>query len=202
MVDEVQKTIKLTIALGLLGVLLTVITVLSMLSRDSLDTYLGYKYTVENLPELSVNSGGTLGYYELLDAIDTYAIYVPMYITYVEDGVEYTMLYKRDKTGGTVRLEIYKGDKDSYDETPSRNIQVYSRVEGNLLRNGAIVDKVLLEYDLGIDIGEVDRVASTGVLAYEFSEELYKSFINDRFVCTILTGYNDSNIESIELVRK
>ena len=206
MTSELRKLIYFTIELILLGAIVTIVAVMALIGRDSLNVFVDAQYAKLNLPEVVAYSKGSVGYYELVDLIDTYAPVTEVeisYSKYVEDTrvVTFTSV---PTNGNGIRLAV--GDKaPEYGEPFSGH--VYSRQEGKLYCDGEETTPLQLALDMKIldmkilesELNGLDSLYGNGVLDYEFIERLFEWAKDDRFICTVVQLQDTSQIERISL---
>ena len=214
MTSELRKLIYFTIELILLGAIVTIVAVMALIGRDSLNVFVDAQYAKLNLPEVVAYSKGSVGYYELVDLIDTYAPVTEVEISYsmkVEGTSEVTREVTRVVTftsvptnGNGIRLAV--GDKaPEYGEPFSGH--VYSRQEGKLYCDGEETTPLQLALDMKIldmkilesELNGLDSLHGNGVLDYEFIEKLFEWAKDDRFICTVVQLQDTSQIERISL---
>lgn len=201
MTSELRKLIYFTIELILLGAIVTIVAVMALIGRDSLNVFVDAQYAKLNLPEVVAYSKGSVGYYELVDLIDTYAPVTEVEISYPNDvgGTSVVTFTSVPTNGKGIRLAV--GDKaPEYGETFSGF--VYGRQEGKLYRNGVETTPALLELDMKIQtsaLNGLDSLYGNGVLDYEFIERLFEWAKDDRFICTVVQLQDTSQIERISL---
>jgi hypothetical protein len=201
MTSELRKLIYFTIELILLGAIVTIVAVMALIGRDSLNVFVDAQYAKLNLPEVVAYSKGSVGYYELVDLIDTYAPVTEVEISYPNDvgGTSVVTFTSVPTNGKGIRLAV--GDKaPEYGETFSGF--VYGRQEGKLYRNGVETTPALLELDMKIQtsaLNGLDSLYGNGVLDYEFVEKLFYWAKDERFICTVVQLQDTSQIERISL---
>lgn len=201
MTSELRKLIYFTVELILLGAIVTIVAVMALIGRDSLNVFVDAQYAKLNLPEVVAYSKGSVGYYELVDLIDTYAPVTEVEISYPNDvgGTSVVTFTSVPTNGKGIRLAV--GDKaPEYGETFSGF--VYSRQEGKLYRNGVETTPALLELDMKIQtsaLNGLDSLYGNGVLDYEFVERLFYWAKDERFICTVVQLQDTSQIERISL---
>lgn len=201
MTSELRKLIYFTIELILLGAIVTIVAVMALIGRDSLNVFVDAQYAKLNLPEVVAYSKGSVGYYELVDLIDTYAPVTEVEISYPNDvgGTSVVTFTSVPTNGKGIRLAV--GDKaPEYGETFSGF--VYGRQEGKLYRNGVETTPALLELDMKIQtsaLNGLDSLYGNGVLDYEFVERLFYWAKDERFICTVVQLQDTSQIERISL---
>ena len=201
MTSELRKLIYFTIELILLGAIVTIVAVMALIGRDSLNVFVDAQYAKLNLPEVVAYSKGSVGYYELVDLIDTYAPVTEVEISYPNDvgGTSVVTFTSVPTNGKGIRLAV--GDKaPEYGETFSGF--VYGRQEGKLYRNGVETTPALLELDMKIQtsaLNGLDSLYGNGVLDYEFIEKLFEWAKDERFICTVVQLQDTSQIERISL---
>jgi hypothetical protein len=209
MTSELRKLIYFTIELILLGAIVTIVAVMALIGRDSLNVFVDAQYAKLSLPEVVAYSKGSVGYYELVDLIDTYAPVTEVEISYsrnVEGTSGGTNVVTRVVTftsvptnGKGIRLAVGS-------EAPKQGVafsgHVYSRQGGKLYRNGIETTSALLEMDMKIpttSLSDLDGIYGNGVLDYEFIEKLFEWAKDDRFICTVVQLQDTSQIERISL---
>ena len=201
MTSELRKLIYFTIELILLGAIVTIVAVMALIGRDSLNVFVDAQYAKLSLPEVVAYSKGSVGYYELVDLIDTYAPVTEVEISYPNDvgGTSVVTFTSVPTNGKGIRLAV--GDKaPEYGETFSGF--VYGRQEGKLYRNGVETTPALLELDMKIQtsaLNGLDSLYGNGVLDYEFIERLFEWAKDERFICTVVQLQDTSQIERISL---
>jgi hypothetical protein len=209
MTSELRKLIYFTIELILLGAIVTIVAVMALIGRDSLNVFVDAQYAKLNLPEVVAYSKGSVGYYELVDLIDTYAPVTEVEISYskeVEDTsggtseVTSVVTFTSVPTNGKgIRLAV--GDKaPEYGEPFSGH--VYSRQEGKLYCDGRETTPVQLALDMKLqplELNGLDSLYGNGVLDYEFIEKLFEWAKDERFICTVVQLQDTSQIERISL---
>lgn len=201
MTSELRKLIYFTIELILLGAIVTIVAVMALIGRDSLNVFVDAQYAKLSLPEVVAYSKGSVGYYELVDLIDTYAPVTEVEISYPNDvgGTSVVTFTSVPTNGKGIRLAV--GDKaPEYGETFSGF--VYGRQEGKLYRNGVETTPALLELDMKIQtsaLNGLDSLYGNGVLDYEFVERLFYWAKDERFICTVVQLQDTSQIERISL---
>ena len=201
MTSELRKLIYFTIELILLGAIVTIVAVMALIGRDSLNVFVDAQYAKLSLPEVVAYSKGSVGYYELVDLIDTYAPVTEVEISYPNDvgGTSVVTFTSVPTNGKGIRLAV--GDKaPKYGETFSGF--VYGRQEGKLYRDGVETTPALLELDMKIQtsaLNGLDSLYGNGVLDYEFIEKLFEWAKDDRFICTVVQLQDTSQIERISL---
>ena len=201
MTSELRKLIYFTIELILLGAIVTIVAVMALIGRDSLNVFVDAQYAKLNLPEVVAYSKGSVGYYELVDLIDTYAPVTEVEISYPNDvgGTSVVTFTSVPTNGKGIRLAV--GDKaPEYGETFSGF--VYGRQGGKLYRNGVETTPALLELDMKIQtsaLNGLDSLYGNGVLDYEFVERLFYWAKDERFICTVVQLQDTSQIERISL---
>lgn len=201
MTSELRKLIYFTVELILLGAIVTIVAVTALIGRDSLNVFVDAQYAKLSLPEVVAYSKGSVGYYELVDLIDTYAPVTEVEISYPNDvgGTSVVTFTSVPTNGKGIRLAV--GDKaPEYGETFSGF--VYGRQEGKLYRNGVETTPALLELDMKIQtsaLNGLDSLYGNGVLDYEFVERLFYWAKDERFICTVVQLQDTSQIERISL---
>ena len=201
MTSELRKLVYFTIELILLGAIVTIVAVMALIGRDSLNVFVDAQYAKLSLPEVVAYSKGSVGYYELVDLIDTYAPVTEVEISYPNDvgGTSVVTFTSVPTNGKGIRLAV--GDKaPEYGETFSGF--VYGRQEGKLYRNGVETTPALLELDMKIQtsaLNGLDSLYGNGVLDYEFVERLFYWAKDERFICTVVQLQDTSQIERILL---
>ena len=201
MTSELRKLIYFTIELILLGAIVTIVAVMALIGRDSLNVFVDAQYAKLSLPEVVAYSKGSVGYYELVDLIDTYAPVTEVEISYPNDvgGTSVVTFTSVPTNGKGIRLAV--GDKaPEYGETFSGF--VYGRQGGKLYRNGVETTPALLELDMKIQtsaLNGLDSLYGNGVLDYEFVERLFYWAKDERFICTVVQLQDTSQIERISL---
>lgn len=201
MTSELRKLIYFTVELILLGAIVTIVAVMALIGRDSLNVFVDAQYAKLSLPEVVAYSKGSVGYYELVDLIDTYAPVTEVEISYPNDvgGTSVVTFTSVPTNGKGIRLAV--GDKaPEYGETFSGF--VYGRQEGKLYRNGVETTPALLELDMKIQtsaLNGLDSLYGNGVLDYEFVERLFYWAKDERFICTVVQLQDTSHIERISL---
>jgi hypothetical protein len=182
---------------------------MALIGRDSLNVFVDAQYAKLSLPEVVAYSKGSVGYYELVDLIDTYAPVTEVEISYsrnVEGTSGGTNVVTRVVTftsvptnGKGIRLAVGS-------EAPKQGVafsgHVYSRQGGKLYRNGIETTSALLEMDMKIpttSLSDLDGIYGNGVLDYEFIEKLFEWAKDDRFICTVVQLQDTSQIERISL---
>lgn len=201
MTSELRKLIYFTVELILLGAIVTIVAVMALIGRDSLNVFVDAQYAKLSLPEVVAYSKGSVGYYELVDLIDTYAPVTEVEISYSNDvgGTSVVTFTSVPTNGKGIRLAV--GDKaPEYGETFSGF--VYGRQEGKLYRNGVETTPALLELDMKIQtsaLNGLDSLYGNGVLDYEFVERLFYWAKDERFICTVVQLQDTSQIERISL---
>ena len=201
MTSELRKLIYFTIELILLGAIVTIVAVMALIGRDSLNVFVDAQYAKLSLPEVVAYSKGSVGYYELVDLIDSYAPVTEVEISYPNDvgGTSVVTFTSVPTNGKGIRLAV--GDKaPEYGETFSGF--VYGRQEGKLYRNGVETTPALLELDMKIQtsaLNGLDSLYGNGVLDYEFVERLFYWAKDERFICTVVQLQDTSQIERISL---
>lgn len=201
MTSELRKLIYFTVELILLGAIVTIVAVTALIGRDSLNVFVDAQYAKLSLPEVVAYSKGSVGYYELVDLIDTYAPVTEVEISYPNDvgGTSVVTFTSVPTNGKGIRLAV--GDKaPEYGETFSGF--VYGRQEGKLYRNGVETTPALLELDMKIQtsaLNGLDSLYGNGVLDYEFVERLFYWAKDERFICTVVQLQDTSHIERISL---
>lgn len=201
MTSELRKLIYFTIELILLGAIVTIVAVMALIGRDSLNVFVDAQYAKLNLPEVVAYSKGSVGYYELVDLIDTYAPVTEVeisYSKYVEDTrvVTFTSV---PTNGKGIRLAV--GDKAPEYGEPFSGF-VYGRQEGKLYCDGKETTPAQLEQVMKIpesELNGLDSLYGNGVLDYEFIEKLFEWAKDDRFICTVVQLQDTSQIERISL---
>ena len=205
MTSELRKLIYFTIELILLGAIVTIVAVMALIGRDSLNVFVDAQYAKLNLPEVVAYSKGSVGYYELVDLIDTYAPVTEVEISY-SDYVKGTGVVTRVVTftsvptnGKGIRLAVGS-------EAPKQGVDfsghVYSRQEGKLYCDGEETTPVQLGQDMKIpesELNGLDSLYGNGVLDYEFIERLFEWAKDERFICTVVQLQDTSQIERISL---
>lgn len=206
MTSELRKLIYFTIELILLGAIVTIVAVMALIGRDSLNVFVDAQYAKLNLPEVVAYSKGSVGYYELVDLIDTYAPVTEVEISYSKD-VEGTGVVTRVVTftsvptnGKGIRLAVGS-------EAPKQGVDfsghVYSRQEGKLYCGGGDeTTPAQLEQDMKLqpfELNGLDSLYGNGVLDYEFIERLFEWAKDERFICTVVQLQDTSQIERISL---
>jgi hypothetical protein len=208
MTSELRKLIYFTIELILLGAIVTIVAVMALIGRDSLNVFVDAQYAKLNLPEVVAYSKGSVGYYELVDLIDTYAPVTEVEISYSKevegtsggtDVVTRVVTFTSVPTNGKgIRLAV--GDKaPEYGEPFSG---VYSRQEGKLYCDGYERTPEQLALDMKLEpleLNGLDSLYGNGVLDYEFIEKLFEWAKDDRFICTVVQLQDTSQIERISL---
>ena len=201
MTSELRKLIYFTIELILLGAIVTIVAVMALIGRDSLNVFVDAQYAKLSLPEVVAYSKGSVGYYELVDLIDSYAPVTEVEISYPNDvgGTSVVTFTSVPTNGKGIRLAV--GDKaPEYGETFSGF--VYGRQEGKLYRNGVETTPALLELDMKIQtsaLNGLNNLYGNGVLDYEFIERLFEWAKDERFICTVVQLQDTSQIERISL---
>lgn len=201
MTSELRKLVYFTIELILLGAIVTIVAVMALIGRDSLNVFVDAQYAKLSLPEVVAYSKGSVGYYELVDLIDTYAPVTEVEISYPNDvgGTSVVTFTSVPTNGKGIRLAV--GDKaPEYGETFSGS--VYGRQEGKLYRDGVETTPALLELDMKIQtsaLNGLDSLYGNGVLDYEFVERLFYWAKDERFICTVVQLQDTSQIERILL---
>lgn len=201
MTSELRKLIYFTVELILLGAIVTIVAVMALIGRDSLNVFVDAQYAKLNLPEVVAYSKGSVGYYELVDLIDTYAPVTEVEISYPNDvgGTSVVTFTSVPTNGKGIRLAV--GDKaPEYGETFSGF--VYGRQEGKLYCDGEEKTPAQLEQDMKIkpfELNGLDSLYGNGVLDYEFIERLFEWAKDERFICTVVQLQDTSQIERISL---
>lgn len=201
MTSELRKLIYFTVELILLGAIVTIVAVMALIGRDSLNVFVDAQYAKLNLPEVVAYSKGSVGYYELVDLIDTYAPVTEVEISYPNDvgGTSVVTFTSVPTNGKGIRLAV--GDKaPEYGETFSGF--VYGRQEGKLYCDGEEKTPAQLELDMKIQtsaLNGLDSLYGNGVLDYEFVERLFYWAKDERFICTVVQLQDTSQIERISL---
>lgn len=201
MTSELRKLIYFTVELILLGAIVTIVAVMALIGRDSLNVFVDAQYAKLNLPEVVAYSKGSVGYYELVDLIDTYAPVTEVEISYPNDdeGTCVVTFTSVPTNGNGIRLAV--GDKaPEYGEPFSGH--VYSRQEGKLYCDGEETTPTQLEQDMKLqplELNGLDSLYGNGVLDYEFIERLFEWAKDDRFICTVVQLQDTSQIERISL---
>ena len=222
MTSELRKLIYFTIELILLGAIVTIVAVMALIGRDSLNVFVDAQYAKLNLPEVVAYSKGSVGYYELVDLIDTYAPVTEVEISYSkndpkddpndapnddpndDEGTCVVTFTSVPTNGKGIRLAV--GDKaPEYGEPFSGH--VYSRQEGKLYCDGEETTPLQLALDMKIldmkilesELNGLDSLHGNGVLDYEFIERLFEWAKDDRFICTVVQLQDTSQIERISL---
>ena len=205
MTSELRKLIYFTIELILLGAIVTIVAVMALIGRDSLNVFVDAQYAKLNLPEVVAYSKGSVGYYELVDLIDTYAPVTEVEISYSKN-VEGTDVVTRVVTftsvptnGNGIRLAV--GDKAPEYGEPFLG-HVYSRQEGKLYCDGEETTPTQLEQDMKLqplELNGLDSLYGNGVLDYEFIERLFEWAKDERFIFTVVQLQDTSQIERISL---
>lgn len=201
MTSELRKLIYFTVELILLGAIVTIVAVMALIGRDSLNVFVDAQYAKLNFPEVVAYSKGSVGYYELVDLIDTYAPVTEVEISYPNSvgGTSVVTFTSVPTNGKGIRLAV--GDKaPEYGEPFS--VPVYGRQEGKLYRNGEEKTPAQLEQDMKIKpfaLNGLDSLYGNGVLDYEFIEKLFEWAKDDRFICTVVQLQDTSQIERISL---
>lgn len=201
MTSELRKLIYFTVELILLGAIVTIVAVMALIGRDSLNVFVDAQYAKLNLPEVVAYSKGSVGYYELVDLIDTYAPVTEVEISYPNDvgGTSVVTFTSVPTNGKGIRLAV--GDKaPEYGEPFSG--PVYGRQEGKLYCDGDEKTPAQLEMDMKIpttSLSDLDGIYGNGVLDYEFVERLFYWAKDERFICTVVQLQDTSQIERISL---
>lgn len=206
MTSELRKLIYFTIELILLGAIVTIVAVMALIGRDSLNVFVDAQYAKLNLPEVVAYSKGSVGYYELVDLIDTYAPVTEVEISY-SDYVKGTGVVTRVVTftsvptnGKGIRLAV---GSEALKQGVDFSGHVYSRQEGKLYCDGRETTPAQLEQDMKIqqplELNGLDSLYGNGVLDYEFIEKLFEWAKDDRFICTVVQLQDTSQIERISL---
>lgn len=205
MTSELRKLIYFTVELILLGAIVTIVAVMALIGRDSLNVFVDAQYAKLNLPEVVAYSKGSVGYYELVDLIDTYAPVTEVEISYSKE-VEGMNVVTRVVTftsvptnGKGIRLAVgSEAPKQGVDFSGS----VYSRQEGKLYCDGYERTPEQLALDMKLEpleLNGLDSLYGNGVLDYEFIERLFEWAKDDRFICTVVQLQDTSQIERISL---
>ncbi len=201
MTSELRKLIYFTIELILLGAIVTIVAVMALIGRDSLNVFVDAQYAKLSLPEVVAYSKGSVGYYELVDLIDSYAPVTEVEISYPNDvgGTSVVTFTSVTTNGKGIRLAVGS-------EAPKQGVafsgHVYSRQGGKLYRNGIETTSALLEMDMKIpttSLSGLDGIYGNGVLDYEFIERLFEWAKDERFICTVVQLQDTSHIERISL---
>jgi hypothetical protein len=201
MTSELRKLIYFTIGLILLGAIVTIVAVMALIGRDSLNVFVDAQYAKLSLPEVVAYSKGSVGYYELVDLIDTYAPVTEVEISYPNDvgGTSVVTFTSVPTNGKGIRLAVGS-------EAPKQGVDfsgfVYGRQEGKLYRDGVEKTPAQLEMDMKIQtsaLNGLDSLYGNGVLDYEFVERLFYWAKDERFICTVVQLQDTSHIERISL---
>lgn len=205
MTSELRKLIYFTIELILLGAIVTIVAVMALIGRDSLNVFVDAQYAKLNLPEVVAYSKGSVGYYELVDLIDTYAPVTEVEISYSKEVegtgvVTCVVTFTSVPTNGKgIRLAVgSEAPKQGVDFSGS----VYSRQEGKLYCDGKETTPTQLEQDMKLEpleLNGLDSLYGNGVLDYEFIERLFEWAKDKRFICTVVQLQDTSQIERISL---
>lgn len=201
MASELRKFIYFAIEIILLSAIVTIVVAAAFIGKESLNVFVDAQYAKLSLPEVVAYSKGSVGYYELVDLIDTYAPVTEVEISYPNDvgGTSVVTFTSVPTNGKGIRLAV--GDKaPEYGETFSGF--VYSRQGGKLYRNGVETTPALLELDMKIQTSALNGLNSlygNGVLDYEFVERLFYWAKDERFICTVVQLQDTSQIERISL---
>jgi len=205
MTSELRKLIYFTIELILLGAIVTIVAVMALIGRDSLNVFVDAQYAKLNLPEVVAYSKGSVGYYELVDLIDTYAPVTEVEISYSKNVggtnvVTRVVTFTSVPTNGKgIRLAVgSEAPKQGVDFSGS----VYSRQEGKLYCDGYERTPEQLALDMKIpesELNGLDSLYGNGVLDYEFIERLFEWAKDERFICTVVQLQDTSQIERISL---
>ena len=201
MTSELRKLIYFTIELILLGAIVTIVAVMALIGRDSLNVFVDAQYAKLSLPEVVAYSKGSVGYYELVDLIDTYAPVTEVEISYPNDvgGTSVVTFTSVPTNGKGIRLAV--GDKAPEYGEPFLG-HVYSRQEGKLYLDGEEKTPEQLALDMKLqplELNGLDSLYGNGVLDYEFIEKLFEWAKDDRFICTVVQLQDTSQIERISL---
>ena len=73
MTTELRKFIQLVFELILLGGVVTLVVMGANIGRASLNIYVAQQDSKDLLPDIVAYTKGSMGYYEIVDLIDTYA---------------------------------------------------------------------------------------------------------------------------------
>lgn len=217
MTSELRKLIYFTIELILLGAIVTIVAVMALIGRDSLNVFVDAQYAKLNLPEVVAYSKGSVGYYELVDLIDTYAPVTEVEISYSkndpkddpndapnddpndDEGTCVVTFTSVPTNGKGIRLAVGS-------EAPKQGVDfsghVYSRQEGKLYCDGKETTPTQLEQDMKLEpleLNGLDSLYGNGVLDYEFIERLFEWAKDKRFICTVVQLQDTSQIERISL---
>lgn len=201
MTSELRKLVYFTIELILLGAIVTIVAVMALIGRDSLNVFVDAQYAKLSLPEVVAYSKGSVGYYELVDLIDTYAPVTEVEISYPNDvgGTSVVTFTSVPTNGKGIRLAVGS-------EAPKQGVDfsgfVYGRQEGKLYRDGEEKTPAQLELDMKIQtsaLNGLDSLYGNGVLDYEFVERLFEWAKDERFICTVVQLQDTSQIERISL---
>ena len=201
MTEELRKLIYFTFELILLGAIVAVVALSATVGRASLNNFIDAHDARVNLPEVVAYSKGSVGYYELVDLIDSYASTAEVEISYPNDlgGTSVLTFTSATTNGKNIRLAVGS-------EAPEYGIdytgEEYSRQSGKLYRNGVEVPATTLEVDMKIpttSLNGLDDLYGNGVLDYEFVERLFNWAKDERFICTVTQLQDTSRIERITL---
>lgn len=201
MTDELRKLIYFTFELILLGAIVAVVALSASVGRASLHNFVDAQDARLNLPEIVAYSKGSVGYYELVDLIDSYAPTAEVEISYPNDlgGTSIITFTTATTNGKNVRLAVGSAAPEYGIEYTG---QEYSRQGGKLYRNGVEVPAITLEVDMKIpttSLKGLDDLYGNGVLDYEFVERLFNWAKDERFICTVTQLQDTSRIERISL---
>jgi len=204
MTSELRKFIELTFELILLGAIVTIAVLSANVGKASLNAYVIQQEARSQMPEVVEYTKGSVGYYELVDLIDSYAPTTEIIIKYKDQTYTYrTITFTLAIDGKTVQLALG-------DIIPERGVHftgvVYGRQDGNLYKNGVKVLPQVLESDMNLPLGSFRAMnvaqgglAGNSVLDYNFIELLFEWAKDERFICTVIQTYETEHIDSIVL---
>lgn len=200
MTNELRRFIQLVFELILLGAIVTIAVTSAAVGKASLNNYVNIQDTRDVLPQAVEHLKGSVGYYELIDLIDSYASTTDVVVKYKDTMGNYsTMTFTTAIDGKTVKLAVGN-------TIPKKGVAftglVYSRQGGVLYRNGLSTTTTVMETDMKLSYNALkglDGLAGNGVLEYNFLECLFDWAKDARFVCTVTQSYGTDTIESIVL---
>jgi hypothetical protein len=140
---------------------------------------------------------GVIGYYELIEIVDSCAAYADVSVTYRVGGLDYTCLFSARDTRG-----VYDGVMRLIIRRPTGDPIVYRRDKGQFYRNGVLSSEFILEDDMQLPAGSMRKAASVpgnGMLGFEFTSAFFEWARERYFICAVTQTYGTSDIESVSI---
>jgi len=198
MSTELRRFIELVVQLILISAIVTIMVVSATVGKASLTAYVDKKDAVQSLPSVVAYTKGSVGYYEIVDLIDSYGSTSEITVKYKNNEGNYsTMTFSRYIDGVTVKLALGI-PQNGVDFTGT----VYGRQNGELYKNGVLTTTSVMEIDMKLapnSLNSLNGIVGNGVLDYNFIEALFEWAKNDRFVCIVEQIHGTGQIDRITL---